>query len=260
MESEQTGGTYLYAVLPKESARQDWGEVSGVEESKVYSIDSGNLAAIVSDVSSRAEMRPERRHLAAHERVLKKATIASRAVLPVSFGTIADDREGVRELLQKFQKDLSEQMLRVEGKLEMRLRVTYAAEKPSVFEFLVANSPELRESRDAIARSGREPTREEKIDLGQKVDSILNALCEQYAERVEKVVGKLGQSKRNPPRNEREFVNLAFLVPKDLQADFGAAAQSAAAQFPDTFRVDQSGPYPPYDFVELHVKSLKGDA
>lgn len=251
-------GTYLYAVLPKASVPGDLAQISGVEDGRVYSVTTGELAAVVSDVPTREEMRPERRLLAAHQGVLRHVTDSSRVVLPVSFGTVAEGADSVRELLERYQKDLSEQMLRVEGKREMGVRVTYEAARPSVFDFLVANNAELREARDAIA--GREATRDEKINLGQKVEAALDSLREEYSRRAEGAIGDLAESKRNPPHSEREFVNLAFLVPISRQADFDVAVQSAAKLFPDSFSVREMGPYPPYDFVDLHVTSLQGDA
>lgn len=256
METTAAGGTYLYAVVPK-SVASKIEQVRGVEQGNVYTVESGELAAVVSDVPSREEMRPERRLVAAHQEVLKRATEASPVVLPVSFGTIAGDPEGVRELLKHYEQDLSDQMQHVEGKVQMGVRVSYTASHPSVFEFLVASSPELREARDRIANIGREPTREEKIDLGQLVDAALGKLRDEYARGVEQAIGVVGECKRNPPRSEKEFVNAAFLVGKDKQPDFESAVRSVAGFFPDSFMVEELGPFPPYDFVELHVKSLQ---
>lgn len=250
------GGTYLYAVIPKYVAPK-LGQIPGVEQGNVYTVESGELAAVVSDVPSQDEMRPERRLVAAHQEVLRRATDASPVVLPVSFGTIAGDPDGVRELLKRYEKDLSDQMQQVEGKIQMGVRVSYTAAESSVFEFLVANSPELHEARERIATSGREPTREEKIDLGQMVDAVLGQLRDEYAQKVEQAIGAAARFKRNPPRNEKEFVNAAFLVAKDRQSDFESAVQSLGGLFPDSFTIEELGPFPPYDFVDLHVKSLQ---
>lgn len=255
MATEQAGGTYMYAVVPKDQPPPaGLAEMEGVEQSHPYLITAGGLTAVVSDVPTRGELRPERRHLAAHQRVLERVTGTSKAVLPVSFGTIADDTQGVRELLERYQADLSGQIRRVEGKVEVGVRVSYTATKPSLYEYLVSSSPELRAARDALFQGGREPTRDEKIDLGKQVDEVFGALREEYAARVEKAVGSLGSSKRNPPRSESELVNLAFLIPRDKLRDFDDVVESLGGLFPDSFTVAQWGPFPPYDFVELRVK------
>lgn len=251
MESKEAGGTYVYAVVPKGTVPEKLEELSGIQDGKVYSIESGKLSAVVSDVPSREELRPERRLIAAHQRVLQFVTDNAPAVLPVSFGTIAEGPDGVRELLGLYQQDFTQQIQQVEGKVELEVRLGYAAEKPTVFEFLVASSPELRAARDRIA--GGTATREEKIDLGQKVDGVLNSLRDEYAGRLEEAIGDWAESKRNPPRNEREFLNISFLVPKGRLADFDAALQAAGTLYPDTFVVEQVGPFPPYNFVDVHV-------
>lgn len=254
VQQTQEKGTYLYAVVPASVASQ-LKDVNGVENAKVSTIVNGELAAVYSELPTREELRPERRLLAAHQGVLKKVTDLSPVVLPVSFGTIAESPEGVSGLLERYQQEFSKQMKRVEGKLEMGVRLSYATEKPSIYEFLVASSPELRDMRDRIAQAGREATREEKIDLGQKFEAVLSSLRDEYAEKLEQPLKKIGDVRRNPPRNEKEFVNIACLVPKENQRDFEAAVEEAAGLFPDSFIVQPYGPFPPYDFVELHLKS-----
>ena len=254
MARKDEGGTYLYAVVPKAAAPAKLGELSGVEDGKVYGIEGGGLTAVVSDVPTREELRPERRLLAAHQRVLDHVTDTSPTVLPVAFGTVAESGAGVRELLDRYQEDFSQQMKRVEGKIEMGVRLTYRASKPNLFEFLIASSPELRAERDRAAESGRELTREEKIDLGQKVDAVLGSMRDEYAEKLVQALGDFGiDSKRNPLRNESELVDLAVLVPRDKREEFEAALEAAAALFPDTFVLEQVGPFPPYDFVDMHL-------
>jgi len=260
METQQAGGPYFYAVVPASAVPKDLGDVPGVEDTPLYAITSGELSAVVSDVPIQGELRPERKHLAAHQQVIDRMGQSSSAVLPVAFGTIADSGDGVRSLLETYQKDLSEQVKKVEGKLELGVRVTYGASKPDVFQFLLTSNPELRAARDAFAQLGREPTREEKIELGEKVDAQLSALRDEYTQRLEQALGAFAECKRKNPRNEREFVNLAVLVPADKRADVDAAVEAAAKELPDSFVVEQLGPYPAYDFVDLHLKAVQGEA
>ena len=252
-QQTQDKGTYLYAVVPAGSVA-NLDEIAGVEQGKVYAIASSDLAAVVSDVPSRGEMRPERKHLSAHQQVLERVTGASPVVLPVSFGTIAESPESVRTLLDSYHQEFANQMRRVEGKIEMRVHLAYAASKPSIFEHLVNGNPDLRAARDRTFGSGAEPSREAKIDLGQKFEALLSQLREECVQKLEQALEGVAEFKRNAPRNERELVNLACLVPKAVQADFDSAVRSAAGLFPDSFAIDQSGPYPPYDFVDVHVK------
>jgi hypothetical protein len=249
-------GTYLYAVVSGLSDT-DFGPL-GLFDSQVYTVaianGGGQLIAVVSDIPTREELRPERKHLAAHQRVVRKAIDGSRVVLPVSFGTVAESADGIRGLLTRYQADLSEQMRRVEGKVEMAARTYYKAERPSVFDFFVARSPELAEARDRLAGSGRVPTRDEKIELGQAFERALSGARDDYARALESELQPYcAELKRSPVRNEQDLVRLACLVPKEKQGEFQSALERSARAMPDEFGVEENGPLPPYDFIDLHL-------
>lgn len=259
MASEQANkgtGTYLYAVVSGLSDT-DLGPI-GIHDARVYTVaitnGGGELVAVVSDVPTGEELRPERKNLAAHQRVLRKAIESSRVALPVSFGTVADSAEGVRNLLTRYQADLNEQIRRVEGKVEIAARAYYKPEQPSVFEFFVSRDPELAQLRDRLAGSGRQPTRDEKIELGQAFEKALNHAREEFADAVEREIEPFcAEVKRNPLVNEQELVRLACLIPKEKQREFQAALDRSAKGLPNEFLIEENGPFPPYDFVELHM-------
>lgn len=255
-EKETSGkGTYLYAVVSGIS-NPDFGAI-GLSESKVYTVanESGDLVAVVSDIETKGELRPERKNLAEHQRVLRRTLESSRVVLPVSFGTVADGPEGIRGLLSRYQGELQDQMRRVEGKVEMAARTYYRAEQPTVFDFFLGKNPELARLRDQLIAVGPAPSRDAKIEMGQLFERVLNSARDEYAGTLETALGPFcAEVKRNPPRNEKEMVRLACLVPKEKQADFEAALAKAAEDLPDELTIEQNGPFPPYDFIELHLQ------
>jgi hypothetical protein len=210
--------------------------------------------AVVSDVPTREELRPERKNLAAHQRVLRKVVESSRVALPVSFGTVAESADGVRNLLTRYHAELTEQIHRVEGKVEMAARTYYKPEQPSVFEFFASRDPDLAQLRDRLAGSGRQPTRDEKIELGQAFERALNRAREEYAGALERELQPCcAEIKHNTPLNEQELVRLACLVPKDKQPEFEAALGRSAESLPDELLIEENGPFPPYNFVELRM-------
>jgi len=223
MPSEQSNkgtGTYLYAVVSGLSDA-DLGTI-GLFDTQVYSVaitnGGGELVAVVSDISTSEELRPERKNLAAHQRVLRKVIESSRVALPVSFGTVSDSADGIRNLLTRYHADLVEQMQRVEGKVEMTARTYYKPEQPNVFEFFVSRNPDLAQVRDRLAGAGRQPTRDEKIELGQAFEQALSQAREKYADALESEIQPYcAEVKRTPPLNEQEIVRLACLIPKDKQ-------------------------------------------
>jgi len=255
-------GIYLYAIVPDVPV-QDMGAI-GLENGEVFTIAEGSLRAVVSAISATEELRPERRHLSAHQTVVNRILEHSSVVLPVSFGTIADDEAGVRRLLREHADELSEQMARLEGRVQMNVRLSYSAQSPTFFDHLVReHRPELNKLRDTLFSGGRTPTREEKIEFGQKIEAAMNELRDEFAERLtEALSGKCKEVKRLTPRSESEVARLACLVTKDSIDAFDSALASAAKTIDDRFTVDQSGPFPPYDFAELHLsgEDLRGGA
>jgi len=255
-QSNKGTGTYLYAVvsgLPD----ADLGPI-GLFDTRVYTVaitnGGGDLVAVVSDISTDEELRPERKNLAAHQRVMRKVVESSRVALPVSFGTVSDSADGVRNLLTRYHSDLLEQIHRVEGKVEITARAYYKPEHPTVFEYVVSRNPDLWQLRDRLTASGRVPTREEKIELGQAFEQALNSAREEYAGALEREIQPFcADVKRNPPRNEQELVRLACLIPKEKQREFEAALDRSAKALPEEFLIEEHGPFPPYDFVELHL-------
>jgi hypothetical protein len=237
---------YLYAITP------EWDGLSlgpiGLDGGAVYPITNGQVSAVVSDVPEK--LRPERRQLAAHQEVLRRLMLEASAVLPVAFGVVADGPEAIRRILSRNQKPFLEQLRRVAGRVEMGLRVTW--DVPNIFEYFVQTHPELRVARDRFFGGHREPTQDDKIELGRLFDRLLMEDRETHTERVVEVLApSCVEIKQNKPRVEREAVNLACLVGRDGRAEFEAAVFEAAKLFDNSYAFDYNGPWAPHNFVDL---------
>ncbi len=220
----------------------------GLGGREVRSVTCGRIRALVSDAPQ--GLRPERRHLAAHHALLKRLGAQSSAVLPVSFGVVADGIRDLRRVLAENEQTLLEQLRRVAGRVEMLLRITW--DVPNIFEHFVETHPDLRAARDRLLQRAREPTRDERIDVGCLFDRTLAEDREAHTARVEEVLApRCAEIARNEPRHTKEVANLACLVDRDRQAEFEAAVLDAAKQFDNNYAFDYSGPWAPHDFVDL---------
>jgi hypothetical protein len=252
-KSSKKRGRYLYAVIsgPDERTYGDF----GIEGATVYVISDGSVAAIVSDVPNK-KIRPERRHLAAHQEVLRRL-MEEITPLPMTFGIIADGPKAIQRILSRNRQVLVDQLHRVSGKVEMGLRVTW--DVPNIFEYFVHTHQDLRTARDHFFAPQREPTQEDKIEIGRMFDRILNEDRESHAERVEEVLSTCCfEIKRNKCRNEREVMNLASLVAREDQGKLEAAIFKAAGLFDNNFAFDYNGPWAPHNFVEIDLKLASG--
>ena len=246
-------GKYLYAIVP-DSGESSYGDI-GIDGNKVYSLSDGKVAAVVSDMAN-GRIRPERRNIAAHQGVLKRLMEREATPLPISFGMIAESLQAIKKILVKNRKAFMDQLHRVDGKVEMGLRVTW--DVPNIFEYFVHTHGELRVARDTFLGTHREPTQEDKIEVGRMFDHLLSEDREEYASRVEEILlPTYFEIKRNPPRNEREVMNLACLVGRQRENEtaFEAAIFEAARLFYNNFTFDFNGPWAPHNFVDIELVS-----
>ena len=246
--TQQKVGEYVYAIAHTHSLK-DIPE-PGLDGAPVRIVSEGELAALVSPIA-RSRVRPERRNLGIHNALLKRA-MQDGSILPVAFGVIASDEAALRVALRKNRTELLSQLARVDGKIEMGLRVVW--DVPNLFEYFVNTRAELRTARDALS-DPQNGSRAEMIELGRLFTELLDEERDRHFDRIAQVLERHGFiSKRNPVRNEREVLNLACLIPRAGQDDFERAVTEAAAAFDNHFTFDFNGPWAPHNFVELNLR------
>lgn len=237
---------YIYGIVDQ-SAESAYGSI-GINEGNVSVISIGPFGAVCSDVSDQ-RIRPERKNLAAHNAVIKRI-IEDVTILPMSFGTIAESADEVKEILRKNRVQFAEQLKRLNGKVEMGLRISLIV--PNIFEYMVNSEPELSDLRDRIYAGHRVPTHNDQIELGRTFDRLLGEMRETCLSSVMDVLSSLVvEFKSNPPRNESEVANLAALINRNQIQRFEDGIQEAALLFDNNFSFDYSGPWACYNFVDL---------
>jgi Gas vesicle synthesis protein GvpL/GvpF len=243
-------GRYLYAIVTA-PGEQSY-DFAGIDGAPVYGIANGQVAAVVSDVVNE-RIRPERRHLGAQQAVLKGLLSRTGALLPMAFGIIADGPKAIQKILSRNHAAFLQQLQRVAGMVEMGLRVSL--DVPNIFEYVVNTHPELRAARDRFLGPYRNPSQEDKIELGRLFDHLLNEDREAFTEKVEEILSAYCREiKRNKCRGESQVMSLACLVPRDAQDRFEEGIFAAAKLFDNNFTFDYNGPWAPHNFVELDLK------
>jgi len=243
-------GKYLYAVVTAPGERTY--DLAGIDGAPVYGIANSHVAAVVSDVLN-DQIRPERRHLAAQQAVLKGLLSRTGALLPMAFGIIADGPKAIQKILSRNHAAFLQQLQRVSGMVEMGLRVSL--DVPNIFEYVVNTHPALRAARDRILGSNRNPSQDDKIELGRLFEHLLNEDREAFTAQVEEILsGYCREIKRNKCRDESQVMSLACLVPRDAQDRFEEGIFAAAKLFDNNFTFDYNGPWAPHNFVDLNLE------
>jgi hypothetical protein len=240
----------LYAIVSGPLDRRF--DLAGIDGGPVYTISNGEVAAVVSDVPN-AKLRPERRHLAAQQAVLKGLLANTEALLPMAFGIIADGPKAIGKILSRNHAAFIKQLQRVAGMVEMGLRVSW--DVPNIFEYFVNTHEELRTARDRFLGPYGNPSQEDKIELGRLFDRLLNEDREAYTGKVEEALSPYCREiKNNKCRHEGEVMSLACLVPRSGQDLFEEGVFEAAKLFDNNFTFDYNGPWAPHNFVELDLQ------
>jgi hypothetical protein len=216
---------YLYAII---SNQVKIGAVQGIDGVEVQKVPFGEIAAIVSRAPGE-KIRPQRKNLAAHQGVLK-FLMENTTPLPVNFGMIADNQAAIENLLSRHCDVFQAQLQYVENKVEMGLRVSW--EVPNIFEYFVNLYPQLQGLRDQAFGGERQPSRDEMIEIGRLFNQLLEHEREIHTQTIETGLNPFcHEIKRNPPRQERETMNLVCLVPRHQLDAFEQGIYDLAKSF-----------------------------
>ncbi len=238
---------YVYAIVPPGTVMPEG--LVGLGDAPVRRIDVGAVAAVCSDHDG-SRIMPRRANIAVHQAVLR-ALAGESSVLPMSFGTVADDEDALRTMLEEQSGALVESMERVDGCVEMGLRLAWDVE--DVFGHVLSRHPDLVAFRDALAASG-EVTRDEQMELGRRFERTLEAEREAHEHFVREAVGDLVRAiEPRPTRDTTQIVDFACLVPRDAVEAFESAVHQAAERLDESYVFDLNGPWAPHNFVRLNL-------
>lgn len=240
-------GVYLYGIV--RSSAEVAGIAAGLCDAPTRLIVEGDVAGLVSDAPA-GRLRPERRHLSAHQRVLTSAWSLC-DVLPMAFGTAPGSESAVRGLLRGSAVSLLEELDRIRGRCEMTLRVSITG--GNAFAHLVESDAGLRSARDAMLASGG--AHELKVEVGRRFGAALEGRrSEALSAVLSEIEARCDEVKVNPARSESELVNLSMLVERGGVACLEESIGAAAGRFDDRHTFDISGPWPPHSFVDLRLE------
>lgn len=251
---------YVYAVMhPDENPLPS--ELSGVEDASVRTVRHGDLAAAVSAVpAADFEAAPLRAHLEdlgwlertarAHERVVN-AVAAGRCTLPLRLATVYRDDAGVRRMLDSGHDRFVRTLARLEGRVEWGVKVHMDRPEAAATASASAESPRASPSgsgRDYLrrrlsARRGQERNLERATEFARRLHDELSARAEDS--RLHRP-----QDARLSSAPGQNILNAAYLVAHERAVEFADRVRHVGGAEEAGVRVDLTGPWTPYSFVE----------
>ncbi len=241
---------YVYGVLSRDDDLQFRlsGMEPGIAWSRITAICYRDVAAIISEYPF-LEIKPLRQNLANHHQVIRRLT-GWRTVVPLTFGHISESQAAVLRLLKQNYAAIHAELDRLDGKIEMGLKVLWDVD--NIFQYFVKRHRDLAQFRDHIFGRSSSPSQAEKIELGRLFDQKVKAEREQHAQAVFEVMrGVAAEFRQLLPVDEKMVLHAAFLIERQKEQAFEEAVNVAARQFDSNFAFDYSGPWAPYNFVEL---------
>jgi hypothetical protein len=246
-------GTYIYGIIREPRPRR-FG-FPGIGDAAVYTINHGDIAAVVSD-SEPGEIDPTRRNVRAHT-VVQEEVLKLYSLLPMGFGMVAGGREEVGRLLAANYEGLLGELRRLANKIEVELKVFWGQE--AVVREIQSESQELSRFKARVDKAvSPGQVRELLVEAGRRVDAIVQDWKDRYAELVYAILRDLAyEAKVNNPVGIKNLLNASFLIDWPQEIGFREQVYRLDAKFQGKMDFKYVGPLPPYNFVNLKLEAVK---
>lgn len=241
---------HIYCVI--EALNRESFGFPGVDgRGEVYAITCRDLAAVVSQsqLPGLTTLPKEElvRCLFAHQSVIEKV-MRNYTVIPVKFGTTASSAQEVERMLDKGYGRLKDALNAMEGRIELDVAATW--NKELVLKD-VSREEEIVRFRADI---GLRPTAEDKLKLGQMVESCLNRRKEMLAPEIVAALAEVAEdSCPHDTPDVAMIVNAAFLTEKAGQERFDHRLDEIDREYEGRLNFRRVGPLPPYSFCTAAV-------
>lgn len=253
---------YAYAIV--DSNNEITVPINGLGGIGVYNISYRDIGIVVSEGE---QIRPVRNpalrdtisnrvqditqeHILKHEEVVERL-MENFTVLPVRFSTTFSQKEEVLVMLKEYYQDFKENLKSLRNKVEFGIRVIWLAEtiknriakaskKFNAYATMPANSPGKSFAKEKFEKY--------KIDkeFAEEADRCIALLDDFFSRNAcEKKLEKL--------KSDNLLLNAYYLVEKEKQGDFKEVFERAK-NTPGDLKYLFSGPWPPYNFINLSKK------
>jgi hypothetical protein len=244
-----TRGKYVYCII-KATDVQRFGAIGlGTEPGEVYTVHYKDIAAVTSDPPTEVP-DATRENVLAHERV-NEAVMRSHTVIPMSFGTVFKTRDDIVELLRGAYEAFIDVLGKMEDKLEYGLKLLW--DRDVAVREVEKDDEEVRRLKSEISAQ-RVSTYFARMQYGRLLEAALQTRSERYVNEIFAQLRDVSVASRaNKPIGDRMIMNAAFLVARELEQAFDARVKDIGQRY-DKLTFKYTGPWPPYNFVNIRLK------
>jgi hypothetical protein len=251
------GGRYVYGIIEAKEPLAFGKMGIGTQGEIVYTVHHGDIAAVVSKTNVYI-FDPTRENALAHEHVIE-SVMKSHTIIPMAFGTVFRTDEDIRQVLKSIYSSLKDVLKQMEGKVEFGLKVSW--DRDRIIEELKRDDEEIHRLHAELTKKHLQSTYFARMQLGRMIDK---SLSERSSEFVREIYDGLRfacvASRDNKPIGDKMIMNAAFLILRHREPDFEATVNKVARKFGDRLNFKLTGPWPPYNFVNIRLKFERGTA
>ena len=238
---------YLYGIIEEPQFKTF--ELRGLAGAAVYTINSRDLAAVVSDIEL-AEIDPTRKNVMAHTMVqdglLKKYTF-----IPMGFGIVAVSESGVRSLLEKNYPGLVSEIKKLADKIEVEIKIFWDDKAlASENQQLITKVQTRVKAASSTAEAQRLLT-----EAGMQVEKIVLAWKAKYVDQIYASLKTLAiDSRLNNCSGIKMLLNASFLIDRKTESEFVEQVRILDAKYQGNINFKYIGPLSPYNFVSIKLE------
>ena len=255
--AEGDEGKYVYCVI-KTAEDREFGPIGiGDGTNRVYTVHHEDLAAVVSDTPIRI-YDPTRENVLAHE-LVNETVMREFTVIPMSFGTIFRTKQDIVELLKSTSRAFDDVLDKMKDKIEFGLKVLW--DRDRVISKLEQSDEEIRRLKDEITGNAQSSTYFARMQLGRLVEGALEGRANEYVMDIHESLKPVAVASRsNKPIGDRMIMNAAYLVNRSREQEFDEAVKALSRKYEDLLSFKYTGPWPPYNFVNIKLRLERADA
>ncbi len=249
-------GKYVYCVIQSQDER-DFGPIGiGQSGSRVYTVHYHDLAAVVSDTPIRI-YDPTRENVLAHE-LVNETVMRDFTVIPMSFGTIFRTKEDILELLRSTRDAFDDVLRKMKDKIEFGLKVFW--DRDEVVRRIEENDEDIHRLKSEITANAQSSTYFARVQLGRLIEAAVEGAAAQYAHDIHESLKRVAVASRsNKPIGDRMMMNSAYLVERAREQEFDEAVKSLSHRYEGLLSFTYTGPWPPYNFVNIKLRLERAD-
>ena len=263
---------YTYAVTRAREPSGSWAlPVAGIANAPVYGVSYRDVAAITSPVPEALMVSLQEEawfgiNVLAHHQVLV-ALLDRYTLVPFKFGTVYRGEARVQEMLARHYQDLVETLVRLDGATEWGVKLY--CDRNVLMQWIRKRNEQVRQMDEEASRrpEGAAYFLRKKLEQLAWREAVM-VVDARIQESHQQLAGLAREAVTNPVqpagvngRRGEMLLNGAYLVDDDRSREAFRAAVTALEEVsaPQGFGYEQTGPWPPYNFVAAVFEEASGD-